>query len=107
MREGQHVRIARPRERSQGCLVHQGPEREVREEKAPGLLPDELRGLAPEDPLPTPEMRLELVERRLHLPPLMIERREFRRRRAGRLQHGRHEPVRRVGRGQVGLGPRI
>ena len=77
VREGQRVGIARPRQGAQRGLVHQGADRKMREEKAPGFLPHELGRLAPEDPLSTPEMRLEYVERGLHLPALMVQGGEF------------------------------
>ena len=65
MRERQRVRIPSPRERPQRGFVHQGPDREVGEEKAPGFLSHERGRLAPQDTLPTPQVRLQLVERRI------------------------------------------
>ena len=48
MDEGERVGIAGPRERAQRGLVHQGAEREVRQEEPPGFLPHELGRLTPE-----------------------------------------------------------
>ena len=94
MGEGQRVRITRLGERPQGGLVHQRANGEMREEKAPGLLLHELRRLAAEDPLRAAQMGLELVERRLHLPPLVVERGQFRGRRARGIEERRDEPRR-------------
>ena len=97
--------VSGSRARGQGAergLVHQRADREVREEKAPRFLSHELRGLAPQDTLATPETCLEFVERRFHLPALMVERRQFLRRRALGLQYRGDQPIRRFGRGNAG-----
>lgn len=88
MDEGQLVGIVGPEERAERALVHEGAEREVREHEAPFLLPDQIRGFAAEHPPAPAEMRLKFVEGRLHLPPLVIERGQFVRGRARRLEHG-------------------
>src|SRR4051812_15273991 len=75
MQERQPIRILVGPQRR---LVHQPPHGEVRQQQAPELLPDQLRGLAAQhDPRPT-QVRLQLVQSTLDFPPLVVKRRQGR-----------------------------
>ena len=102
VREGQRIGIARSRERPQRRLVHEGANRKVGEQKPPGFLPHELRRLAAEHALAAAEVRLEFVEGRLHLPPLMVEGGEFLGGGPVGLQDCRDQSIRGVGPRHVG-----
>ena len=58
MGERQGVGIARLRAGAEGGLVHQRPQREMRQENPPRLLPDQLRRLAPQHFLGAAQVRL-------------------------------------------------
>ncbi len=98
MRERQGIRIPRPRQRAQRGLVRERAEREVREQEPPRLLPHQVRLLAPQHALRPAQMRLEFVERGLHLPAFGVERRQFVGRGPVGLEHGGDQPI---GRGTV------
>ena len=65
VREGQRIGIARAGERAECGLVHQGANGEMREQKAPRFLADQLGGFAAEHAVGALQMGLELVERGL------------------------------------------
>ena len=58
-------------------FLHQLPNREVRHQQPVELLLDQFRGLAAEHDPGSPQMRLQLIQRRFHLPALLIQRGQF------------------------------
>ena len=74
MDEGELVRIELGLE---GRFVHETADGIVGQEEPVELLAHELGGLAAQDDAPAPQMGLELVERGLDLPALVVESRKL------------------------------
>jgi hypothetical protein len=70
VQEGEAVWILAPFE---GGFVHQRADREVGQEQSVELLADEVRSLAAQHDAGATQVGLQLVERRLDLPALVVE----------------------------------
>src|SRR3954465_14438511 len=81
---------------AQRRLVHQPADGEVGQQQAPELLPDQRRGLAAQHrPCPA-QARLQLGQRALDLPPLVVQRGQLRRGSGDRVEQGGDQPVERL-----------
>src|SRR3954463_11550070 len=77
-------------------LVHQPAHGEVRQQQAPELLPHQLGGLAAQHHPRAPRVRLQLGERALDLPPLVVQRGQLRRGSGDRVEQGGDQPGERL-----------
>src|SRR4051794_16232906 len=77
--------------------MHETADGEVCHQQSIKLLPNQLRSLTAQDDLSPAQMRLELIERRLYFPPLMVQRRQFSGKSLLRIQNGRDQPIERFG----------
>ena len=62
---------------AQGRLMHQATNRKVRHQQAVELLANQFRRLAPQYDLGPAQMGLQLIQGRLDLPALVVERGQF------------------------------
>src|ERR1700758_5293331 len=82
--------------RFQGRFVHEPAHGEMRQQQAPELLPDQLRGLAAEhDPRPA-QLRLQFGKRTFDFPALVVERGQFCGGRLCRIGGRGHQPIERL-----------
>ena len=98
--EGQPIRILVGFERR---FVHQPAYRKMRHQQTIELLLDQFRRLTPQYDLRPAQMGLEFIERRLDLPALVIQSRQFFGRSLCVVEDGSDQAINRLGAGQTRL----
>ena len=78
---------------AQRHLVHETAHGKMREQQPIALLAHQFRRLAAEHDPRAAQVGLEFRQRRFDLPPLVLQRGEFRRRRPRRIEQGRHQAI--------------
>ena len=96
--EGEQIRILAGFERR---FVHQPAHRKMRHQQTIELLLDQFRRLAPHHDLRPAQKGLEFIERRLDLPALVVQSRQFFGRSLGVVEDGSDQAINRLGAGQI------
>ena len=82
-------------------LVHQLAQREMHQQQAIEFLLDQIDPMAAQDQAFAGQPHFELGQDPFVFPSLMVKRGQFRRRRAGGIEHRRDQPIHRLGVGQA------